>query len=269
MTDDLELRADCGRCFGLCCVAPAFAASAEFAIDKPAGVPCPNLRSDFRCGIHTTLRQQGFSGCTAYDCFGAGQQVSQVTFAGVDWRREPRTAPQMFAALSVMRQLHELLWYVTEALAMQAAAPVHEDLRHASAVLRGLSRLDGDALTSVDVVAQRDAVNALLNKASELMRATVGRSTKDHRGAVLIGARLAAADLRGANLRGAQLVGADLTRADLRWADLTGADLRGADIAGADLRGALFLTQSQVDSTSGDRSTALPGTLAHPAHFGG
>ncbi|RQX15913.1 oxetanocin A resistance protein, partial [Micromonospora arida] len=38
-----QLRADCGRCFGLCCVVPAFAASADFAIDKPAGSPCPNL----------------------------------------------------------------------------------------------------------------------------------------------------------------------------------------------------------------------------------
>jgi hypothetical protein len=33
----LTLRADCERCFGLCCVAPAFAASADFAIDKDAG----------------------------------------------------------------------------------------------------------------------------------------------------------------------------------------------------------------------------------------
>ena len=38
----MELRADCTRCFALCCVAPAFAASADFAIDKPAGQPCPN-----------------------------------------------------------------------------------------------------------------------------------------------------------------------------------------------------------------------------------
>ncbi len=37
-----DLRADCGRCAGLCCVAPAFTASADFAIDKPAGQPCPN-----------------------------------------------------------------------------------------------------------------------------------------------------------------------------------------------------------------------------------
>ena len=39
----VELRADCSRCVGLCCVAPAFARSADFAVDKPAGTPCTNL----------------------------------------------------------------------------------------------------------------------------------------------------------------------------------------------------------------------------------
>ena len=92
----LSLRADCERCFGLCCVAPAFSASADFAIDKDAGQACPHLQSDFRCGIHAHLRQRGFPGCTAYDCFGAGQKVAQVTFAGRDWREAPATAQQMF-----------------------------------------------------------------------------------------------------------------------------------------------------------------------------
>ena len=84
-----ELRADCTRCFGICCVAPAFSASADFALDKPAGQPCPNLGADSRCGIHRDLRQRGFPGCTVFDCFGAGQQVAQVTFGGRDWRAGP------------------------------------------------------------------------------------------------------------------------------------------------------------------------------------
>jgi len=67
-------------------VAPAFSASSDFAIDKPAGEPCPNLTTDFRCGIHTTLRERGFPGCVVYDCFGAGQKVARVTFGGQDWR---------------------------------------------------------------------------------------------------------------------------------------------------------------------------------------
>ena len=37
------MRADCSRCSALCCVAPSFRASAEFAADKAAGVPCPHI----------------------------------------------------------------------------------------------------------------------------------------------------------------------------------------------------------------------------------
>ena len=57
-------------------------------------------------------------GCVAYDCFGAGQHVTQVTFAGADWRESPGTAERMFDVFAVMRQLHELAWYLTEALAL-------------------------------------------------------------------------------------------------------------------------------------------------------
>ena len=117
--DRVSLRADCESCFRLCCVAPAFSASADFAISKKAGQACPNLQPDFRCAIHTRLRQEGFSGCTVYDCFGAGQKVSQVSFGGRDWRRAPRTARQMFEVIAIMRQLHELLWYLAEALTLQ------------------------------------------------------------------------------------------------------------------------------------------------------
>lgn len=261
-----SLRADCERCFALCCVVPAFSASADFAIDKAAGRACPNLRPDFRCGIHTRLRQQGFPGCTVYDCFGAGQKVSQVTFGGQDWRRAPRTARQMFEVFPIMRQLHELLWYLTEALTLEPARPLHGELGLALDSTERLTRDDPGSLLELDVAAHRRDVNALLLRTSELVRAQVPRR-KDHRGADLIGAGLKGADLAGANLRGAFLIGADLRGADLRMADLIGADLRNADIAGADLTGSIFLIQSQLDAAKGDTGTKLPPSLTHPAHW--
>ena len=135
-----DLRADCESCFGLCCVALPFAASADFAIDKPAGTPCINLQSDFRCGIHAELRPQGFRGCTVYDCYGAGQKVSQVTFEGRDWRSAPETAPRMFAVLPIMRQLHELLWHLGEALTLTAARPLHAQITAAIEATESLTR---------------------------------------------------------------------------------------------------------------------------------
>ncbi|MFB8136155.1 pentapeptide repeat-containing protein [Streptomyces mirabilis] len=265
----LELRADCGRCFGLCCVALPFTRSADFAIDKDAGTPCQNLRTDSRCGIHTQLREKGFNGCTVYDCFGAGQQVSQVTFAGQDWRTGPRErARQMFDVFPVVRQLHELLWYLNEALTLAPARPIHADLRRALAETERLTNRSAEELGALDVNAHRQQVNTLLLRTSELVRAGVGRGKKkERRGADLMGARLRGADLRGANLRGAYLIAADLTGADLRGADLIGADFRDTDLTDADLTDAFFLTQPQLNAARGSAGTRLPGSVTRPGHW--
>ncbi|MEY9938119.1 pentapeptide repeat-containing protein [Streptacidiphilus sp. MAP5-3] len=261
------LRSDCGSCFGLCCVALPFAKSADFAVDKRAGTPCANLRDDFGCGIHARLRDSGYPGCTVFDCFGAGQKVSQLTFGGVDWRREPDSAPAMFTAFPVMRQLHELLRHLREALALSAATPLHPRVRRAYDDVDALTRGDATALAALDVAAVRGGVSELLLEVSELVRARVPGRKRSHRGADLIGAKLAAANLRGANLRGACLIAADLRRADLRSADLVGADLRNADLRGADLTDALFLTQPQLDAARGDASTRIPAGLNRPTHW--
>ncbi|MFD7425738.1 pentapeptide repeat-containing protein [Streptomyces sp. NPDC059818] len=262
------LRADCGNCFGLCCVALTLTRSADFAINKDAGKPCRNLQDDFRCGIHTRLRTEGFPGCTVYDCFGAGQKVSGETFGGQDWRAAPESAQQMFQVFPVMRQLHELLWYLTEAAELAPARPLHGEIGRLLDATERLTHLDAAAFADLDVAAHRDEVAALLSRTSELVRAGAPRKKKrSQRGADLIGARLKGADLRGADLRGAYLIAADLTGADLRLADLIGADFRDADLSGADMTGALFLTQSQLNAARGNGATRLPRSLGRPTHW--
>ena len=166
-----ELRADCTRCFGLCCVAPAFARSSDFAIDKPAGHACPNLDGEFRCGIHTQLRERGFAGCTVYDCFGAGQHVAQVVAEGRDWRRDPASAPRMFEVFAAVRVLHELLWYLTEARALPQSTPLHEALDNALSTTRAL-RDAADDLTPALAERHRERIAPLLRDVSRLARTT-------------------------------------------------------------------------------------------------
>jgi hypothetical protein len=259
-----DLRGDCARCAGLCCVASAFARSADFAIDKPAGRPCPNLAADFRCAVHANLRRTGFPGCAAYDCYGAGQRVTE-RFGGQDWRRTPAIASRMFDALHRVRALHELVWLLTEALAMPAAGPVHGELDAALDETERLAGSEPDALFALDVAAHRGAVNAVLVRASGLVRADAPGPRLDRRGADLTGADLRRIDLRGASLRGARLIGADLRGSDLGVADLTGADTRGADLRSADLSGGLFVTQAQLEAAKGDARTRLPPTRSRPA----
>ncbi len=278
-SDLSDLRSDCDNCFGLCCVALPFAASSDFAIDKDAGQPCQNLQSNFRCGVHTNLRNLGFRGCTVYDCFGAGQKVSQFTFSGIDWRQAPETAKQMFELLPIMRQLHELLWYLNEAISLLAVHILHDSLHdtlHLSiAETERLTQLSPDLLMEVDIVTHRAEINTHLLRASEAVRAHALIQYKDlqrrrknyERGADLIGAKLRGADLRAANLRGAYLIAADLTAADLRFADLIGADLRDANLSGADLTNAIFLTQSQLNAAKGNANTRLSASFTYPTHW--
>jgi hypothetical protein len=244
-------------------VAPAFAASADFAIDKPAGRPCPNLAPDFRCGIHAQLRERGFPGCEVFDCFGAGQQLIQVTFGGRTWREDPGLAQAQFAVLPVLRQLHESLWYLTEALSLPAAAALHDDVEEAVAATERLTASSADELLALDVVAHRRSIGELLGRVSDLVRG----GGPDHRNADLIGRDLRRSDLRDGSLRGAYLIGADLRGLDLGTADLLGADLRATDVRGADLGRCLFLTSPQVTAARGDKSTRLPVALDRPAHW--
>ncbi len=173
----------------------------------------------------------------------------------------------MFAVFTTMRHLHELLWYLSEALTFRPARAMRGELQVAFDELDALTRGNPEALAILDVAPLRRDVSGLLLRASELVRAGIRGKKKDHRGANLIGATLARADLRGANLRGALLVGANLAGADLRLADVIGADVRGADIRGAQLGECLYLVQAQLDAATGDATTTLPASLTRPAHW--
>lgn len=270
----MNLAADCSRCVGLCCVAPAFVASSDFAFSKPAGVACRHLAGDASCSIHERLIPSGFPGCVAYDCFGAGQRVVALFGGG------GRSAG-MLSAYETVRQLHELLWYVTDALSRDAAMPVHGALAEARSAIEAAIAGGPPSIESTDPAAHRAIVAPLLRRASTLTRlqcpgatelagpdlAGPGSAGRDLAGQDLAGRDLVGRDLVGADLSTALLIGTDLRGADLRSADLLAADLRGADLGGADLAGALYLTRTQLGSARGSSTTRLPDRLPHPPHW--
>jgi hypothetical protein len=255
------LRADCSRCVGLCCVVPAFAKSADFAIGKPSRTPCPNLADDFGCSIHTELRDRGFPGCTVYDCFGAGQHVVQVLFGG-----RPTTSPQerraMGDAFEVVERLNELLWYLADARSRPGIGSLSAEVE---GLTEAVERVRRDPV-GADVTALQSRADPLLGEVSTAVRA--GLEGEDLRGRDLAGQDLRSRDLYAAGLRGSLLIGADLRGLDLGPADVLGADLRGTDVSGADLSEALFLTRFQVNAARGDATTTLPDVVDRPAHWG-
>ncbi len=274
--DRKHLRADCKNCFGLCCVALYFSALEGFPSDKEAGQPCCNLQTDFRCSVHKSLKELGYKGCIAFDCYGAGQKVAQVSFNGCDWRKVSVTRKTMFEVFLIMQQLHEMLWYLGEVLELEVTRPIHQTIYSIYNETEVLTFLSPPSLLELDVPEHRTKVNLLLLKASELVRAEymVRKKNAKHkhentfrRGLDLMGKDLRKKDFRGQNLRGTFLIAADLRGVDLSGADLIGVDFRNADIRGANLSKSIFLTQSQVYAAKGDSATKLPPSIIRPEHW--
>ena len=268
-----SLSADCMKCFGLCCTALNVAASSDFAINKPSGTPCPHLQGDYRCEIHKNLREKGFKGCTVFDCLGAGQKVSQVTFNGRSWREYPEIADKMFRVFPVMEQLYEMIAFISEALTYDISQSLQKKLIKQLEKLQSLTDMDADSLLSLDMTGARLPVNELLLEASDYIRSELSskvfaiKKGKNYRGVDWIGKNLAGKDLRTTDLRGAYLIAADLRNADLRGADLIGADLRDANLSGANLSTSMFLTQMQMNSAKGNDKTKLPSYIQRPSHW--
>jgi len=254
------LVSDCSSCFGLCCVLLPFSASAGFGVDKPGGRACLNLLDDDRCGIHATLRGDGWPGCTVFECFGAGQQVSQVTYSGVSWREQDNLA-EMGAVLSVMRQLHEMLVHLAE-VDRRSPDPAVAAVR---GEIEALTAADPESLLTSDVDELHGRVGGILSEASSRVRrhwpAARDQSRQD-----LAGTRVEG-DHSGSTFRGALMIRADLRDADVTDADFLGADLRDADLRGTDLSTTLFLSQPQVNAAIGDETTVLPPGLSRPGHW--
>lgn len=269
------LKVDCQKCFGFCCVALYFSASEGFPQDKDAGKPCINLQSDFKCLVHNNLRQKGLKGCTAYDCFGAGQKVAQDTYGGHNWRENPESASEMFDVFLVMRQLYEMLWYLSEGLRVQCDHKIKEQINHMINETLQLTNMSSDSLIRLDLISHRNKVNTLLATTSESIRnkerkgikSTLKRNKLIAGRLNLIGSDLRKNNLRGEDLRGALLIAANLQGVDLCGADLIGADLRDTDLRGADLSKSIFVTQAQINSAKGDSNTKLPISIIRPRYW--
>lgn len=259
-----DLSIDCRRCHGLCCAALYFAKAEGFPEDKAPGVPCRYLASDFRCRVHEDLLPRGFRGCAAYDCFGAGQKVSQRHYPGRNWQEEPDLLEEECRTFLAVYALHQMLWYLAEARELaEGDAVLEREIVACSEELRAMTLAPPTRLWELDLEACRDRANSLLR------RAAPGTARAKHGPRDRVGKDLRGTDLRGKDLSLSLLMAADLSGCDLAGTNLLGADLRDADLRGADLRRCLFLTQGQVAAARGDGTTRLPPRLRRPGSWEG
>ena len=253
----LELTADCARCHALCCVLLPFRREGGFGADKPGGVACHHLLADDRCEIHADLRERGWPGCVAFDCLGAGQHMTQVTYGGASWREQDDLG-EMAAVLSTLRRVHEMLLHLQE-VAERSPDPTGDELTAQLLALRDATPVE---ILTADLDDLHDTCGVVLAAASRRLRDPSG---PDLTRADLAGQDLRGRDLRSASLRGALLLGVDLRGAALGRADLLGADLRGADLRGADLSEAVFFTGIQLASARTDDTTRVAERLGDHA----
>lgn len=267
-----ELRGECKDCFGLCCTALYFSKTDGFPQNKDAGKPCLNLENDFKCKVHNNLIKKGLKGCTSYDCFGAGQRIAQVIYKGQDWRSNPEKSQEMFDTFLVMVQVHEMLWYLAEALRMKPGKELEEKIIEMINKTEEIADLEAQSLIKNDLLPHKKKVNELLAKTSKIIRSRFNKSGKSSlKNKKRIGGRLnfmgqdlIKLNLKGEDLNGAFLIAANMKCCDLSGTDFLGADLRDTDLCGADLSKSLYLTQMQLNSAKGDSYTKIPESLIRP-----
>ncbi len=169
-----EWTSDCQQCMGLCCVALPYMESADFPSDKPIGEPCVHLSTMNHCAIHDSLRTCGYKGCVTYECFGAGQYVSQTLYAKQSWRENPYLSKEMFAVFPVVQRVHEMIVYLNEAIAVAGDVLVEELLSLKQALMERTEQMP-NAIMQIDIDRFHGQVGQLLNEVSV---ATESRSSK-------------------------------------------------------------------------------------------
>ena len=87
----------------------------------------------------------------------------------MDWRKDAKHARKMYDSFPVMHQLHEMLWYLNEAILLKATQPIHKDLKEAIEETERLANLSPDELMKINVPLHRAEVNILLLETSELV----------------------------------------------------------------------------------------------------
>ena len=197
-------------------------------------------------------------------------KTAQVTCKGVSWRDNPESASKMYDAFLIIRQLHEMLWYLTQSYTLQHDEKIKSNIGNLIDETIELTMSVIDIIFNIDIESHRNKVNRFLKDTSEMVRKKArnslnkssAKSKKQIHGKEFFGKNLTKADLCGADLRGALLIAANLSSTDLN-----GADLRDADFSSADLSGAIFLTQAQINSAKGNSQTKLPPMIKRPSYW--
>lgn len=263
--DDLRknLKIDCKKCSGLCCVALYCTKTDGFPANKEAGIPCKHLDSDFSCKIHSRLADNNYKGCLAYDCFGAGQRTTQLYLSDGTWETNSEQKDKLFQVFIIVYQLHQMLWYLVEAFTLTSDELLKSTIDLLISENEQMLQQPMDHIAMLDLSEYRSNVNIVLKQISTDISAN-DTSSQIH-GLNYLGKNFKKANLDRKNFSMSLMIAANLSGCSLKNTNFLGADLRDANIRNADLSKSIFLTQMQINSAIGNSNTKIPIYLTRPA----
>lgn len=252
-----SLKIDCAKCCGLCCIALYCSKTDGFPADKVAGVPCKNLLSDYKCLIHNDLYKKNMKGCLSYECFGAGQKVTQHIYKNSSWKNSNINKQKMFDVFTTIFQLHQMLWYLLEAINL-CEDNQKSEIDNLIIENENITTKSTDEILNFDIEKYRQKVNLIL-------KSIVDQYDKFKSGTLnYIGKNFKNKDFDGKNFSMSLLIGSNFNGCSFNKASFLGADMRDANLKNADLSGSIFLTQMQINSAKGNSNTKLPSHISRP-----
>jgi uncharacterized protein YjbI with pentapeptide repeats len=258
-----SMKADCSQCSGLCCTALFFSKIDGFPENKKAGKPCINLEKNFQCKIHGELEKRKMKGCIGYDCFGAGQQVTQIIYSGQTWQNTLEQAKEIFDVYNTVFQLYHIRFFLLEAMAILPAKMLRNDIKLLIDENEIICNSKPGDIMKFDTENYRNRANVFLKQVCGLLQKSFCFENKKCPSDFL-GKNFENKDLRGLDLSTKLLIAANFKNCVFDSTIFLGADTRDADFSNADLRNAVFLSQGQLNSAKGNRNAKLPKYLDYP-----
>lgn len=254
-----KLKIDCKNCSGLCCVALYCAKTDGFPENKNAGIPCKHLNSNFQCEIHSKLVDMNMKGCLAYDCFGAGQKVTQDLFPNTPWKSNQEKSKIIFEVFLRVFQLHQMEWYLLESLTLVRDKSLSEKIEKLILRIELVLEQSYENIMKFDINSFRLEVNPILKSISNQYSSSHILNRND-----FVGKDFKKANLDGKDFSMSLLIAANLEGCSLKYTNFLGADLRDTSFKNTDLSSCLYLTQIQINSSIGNKNTILPKNLNRP-----
>ena len=257
-----ELSIDCEKCSGLCCVALYCSKIDGFPENKSADTPCKHLESNFKCNIHTQLLKKNMKGCLIYECFGAGQKVTQLYKSVGNWSSNPGQRKEIYQIFLIMTKLYQMRWYLIQAFDLNVSLEINDKITALIQENEQLAGLHPNKLLSYNLDKYREKTNHILKIIIDQISAPQTEKSKNY-----LGMNFRGKNLNGKDFSMSLLIATNLEHCSLKKAIFLGANMRDANVKNTDLSQSLFLTQMQINSAKGNSATKLPLYLSRPSSW--